>query len=87
MTTGVYAHTRNPMYMGHVVFLTGLTLLTRSPLALAVTAALVPWFDERAAAPTTRVLLSTFFGEPYQQYAARVPRWLRASRTDPVGRQ
>jgi protein-S-isoprenylcysteine O-methyltransferase Ste14 len=77
------------MYMGHVVFLTGLTLLTRSPLALAATAALVPWFDERARADHERLI--TFFGEPYRQYAARVPRWLPGLPTDhapkPVSRQ
>ena len=89
VTSGVYAHTRNPMYMGHVVFLTGLTLLTRSPLALAATAALVPWFDERARADHERLI--TFFGEPYRQYVARVPRWLPGLPTDhapkPVSRQ
>ena len=80
VTTGIYAHTRNPMYMGHLVFLAGLTLLTRSPLALAVTAAQVPWFDERARADHERLV--TFFGEPYGQYAARVPRWLPGLPTD-----
>jgi protein-S-isoprenylcysteine O-methyltransferase Ste14 len=80
VTTGPYAYTRNPMYMGHLVFLTGLTLVTRSPLSLAVTAALVPWFDERARADHNR--LTTFFGAPYEEYAARVPRWLPGLPTD-----
>ena len=80
VTTGIYAHTRNPMYMGHVVFLTGLTLLTRSPLALAVTAGLLPWFDERARADHQRLV--AFFGRPYEEYAARVPRWLPGLPTD-----
>ncbi|MCW2636832.1 MAG: isoprenylcysteine carboxyl methyltransferase [Blastococcus sp.] len=80
VTTGVYAYSRNPMYLGHLVFLTGLTLLTRSPLALAVTAAHVPWFDERARADHRRLI--TFFGEPYREYAARVPRWLPGLPTD-----
>jgi protein-S-isoprenylcysteine O-methyltransferase Ste14 len=74
VTTGVYAVTRNPMYLGHLVFLAGLTALTRSPLALAVTAGLVPWFDERARQDHER--LTALFGEPYTAYAARVPRWL-----------
>ena len=74
VTTGIYAVTRNPMYMGHLVFMTGLTLLTRSPVALATTAALVPWFDERARADHRRLI--RFFGEPYERYAERVPRWL-----------
>lgn len=80
VTTGVYAHTRNPMYLGHLVFLAGLTAATRSPLALAVTAALVPWFDERARTDHRRLL--ELFGAEYERYAARVPRWLPGLPTD-----
>ena len=80
VTTGIYAHTRNPMYMGHVIFLTGLTLATRSPLSLAVTAGLLHWFDERARTDHRR--LTAIFGEPYREYAARVPRWLPGLPTD-----
>jgi protein-S-isoprenylcysteine O-methyltransferase Ste14 len=74
VTTGIYAYTRNPMYLGHLVFLTGLTLLTRSPVALALTAGLTHWFDERARTDHRR--LTALFGAPYEAYAARVPRWL-----------
>jgi protein-S-isoprenylcysteine O-methyltransferase Ste14 len=84
VTTGVYAYTRNPMYMGHLVFLTGLTLLTRSPVALAATAGLTHWFDERARTDHRR--LTTIFGEPYEEYAGRVPRWLPGLPTDRPGR-
>jgi protein-S-isoprenylcysteine O-methyltransferase Ste14 len=80
VTTGIYAHTRNPMYMGHLLFLAGLTLVTRSPLCLAVTAGLVHWVDERTRADHRR--LTTIFGEPYREYAARVPRWLPGLPTD-----
>jgi protein-S-isoprenylcysteine O-methyltransferase Ste14 len=80
VTTGIYARTRNPMYMGHLIFLTGLTLVTRSPLSLAVTAGLVHWVDERTRADHRR--LTTIFGEPYREYAARVPRWLPGLPTD-----
>lgn len=80
VTTGVYARTRNPMYMGHLVFLTGLTLVTRSPASLAVTAGLVHWFDERARTDHRRLI--GIFGEPYARYAARVPRWLPGLPTD-----
>ncbi len=80
VTTGVYAHTRNPMYMGHLIFLTGLTLATRSPVSLAVTAGLVHWFDERARTDHRRLI--AIFGEPYREYAARVPRWLPGLPTD-----
>jgi protein-S-isoprenylcysteine O-methyltransferase Ste14 len=80
VTTGPYAVTRNPMYSGHLVFLTGLTLLTRSPVALALTAGLVHWFDERARTDHRRLV--DMFGPPYEEYAARVPRWLPGLPTD-----
>jgi protein-S-isoprenylcysteine O-methyltransferase Ste14 len=72
--TGPYAVTRNPMYLGHMVFLTGLTLLTRSPFAVALLTTVVPWFDDRAAHDERR--LEKAFGEEYGTYRARVPRWL-----------
>lgn len=80
VTSGPYAVTRNPMYMGHLIFLTGLTLATRSPVSLAVTAGLVHWFDERARTDHRRLV--TIFGPPYEEYAARVPRWLPGLPTD-----
>jgi protein-S-isoprenylcysteine O-methyltransferase Ste14 len=72
--TGPYAVTRNPMYLGHMVFLTGLALVTRSPLAVATLVTLVPWFDERAAHDERR--LEKLFDEEYVRYRHRVPRWL-----------
>jgi protein-S-isoprenylcysteine O-methyltransferase Ste14 len=80
VTSGIYSRTRNPMYTGHLIFLTGLTLTTRSPLALATTIALVPWFDQRARADHAR--LSKIFGTQYDDYAGRVPRWLPGLPTD-----
>ena len=80
VTSGVYARTRNPMYLGHLVFLAGLTLVTRSPGALAVAAGHVHWFDERARTDHERLV--GIFGEPYVRYAARVPRWLPGLPTD-----
>jgi protein-S-isoprenylcysteine O-methyltransferase Ste14 len=80
VTTGIYTYTRNPMYLGHLVFLAGLGLVTRSPVSLAVTAGLAPWFDGRAR--TDHARLTEMFGDPYRQYAARVPRWLPGLPTD-----
>ncbi|MDP9417202.1 MAG: isoprenylcysteine carboxylmethyltransferase family protein [Actinomycetota bacterium] len=80
VATGPYALTRNPMYMGHLVFLGGLTLVTRSPVALAAAAGLVHWFDERARKDHRRLV--RMFGAPYEEYAARVPRWLPGLPTD-----
>jgi hypothetical protein len=74
VTTGPYAVTRNPMYLGHVIFLIGLTLLTRSRLVGAITVLLLPWFDVRAREDEAR--LEQLFGAEYVAYRDRVPRWL-----------
>lgn len=76
VTGGPYALTRNPMYLGHLIFLSGLVLATRSPIALA--AAVLQWrrLDARARADETR--LEELFGPDYAAYRARVARWLPA---------
>ncbi len=76
VTTGIYGWTRNPMYLGHHIFLAGLALLTRSPLAVALVAAHVPWFGARAR-EDERVLAARF-GGTYAGYRRAVPRWLPA---------
>ena len=74
VTTGVYAWTRNPMYLGHLTFMTGAALLTRSPLAIGALALAGPWFGRRVAADEAR--LTAAFGTEYEEYRQRVPRWL-----------
>jgi protein-S-isoprenylcysteine O-methyltransferase Ste14 len=74
VTDGVYAWTRNPMYLGHLTFMTGAALVTRSPLAIGALALAGPWFGRRVAADEAR--LTKAFGEPYTEYTKRVPRWL-----------
>ena len=74
LDSGPYAVTRNPMYLGHLIFLGALVLITRSPVATAVLAALVPWFDDRAAHDEQR--LTARFGTEYTAYRDRVPRWI-----------
>jgi protein-S-isoprenylcysteine O-methyltransferase Ste14 len=74
VTTGPYARSRNPLYLGTVLMSAGMGLLLRSPLLLIVTAVgcvalrrlVVPW-EERS--------LRRRFGEAYHRYAERVPRW------------
>jgi protein-S-isoprenylcysteine O-methyltransferase Ste14 len=74
VTTGVYAWTRNPMYLGHLVFMTGAALVTRSPLAIGALALAGPWFGGRVAKDEAR--LRAAFGSEYDAYRQRVPRWL-----------
>lgn len=74
VTSGPYRFTRNPMYLGHLVFMSGLTLTTRSPVAAAALAGHLRWFDSRVRRDEQR--LRDRFGPAYDEYCARVPRWL-----------
>ena len=80
---GVYAWTRNPMYLGHLTFMTGAAVATRSPLAILALALTGPWFGRRVADDEAR--LGAAFGEAYEAYTARVPRWLPRPPAAPSG--
>lgn len=75
--TGPYAYSRNPMYLGHMIWMVGLVLVTRSPLAVLIAAIRIPWYDARAAEDEAR--LEKVFGEQYVAYKERVPRWIGPS--------
>ena len=71
---GPYRWVRNPMYLGHLIFLAGLAVTLRSWVALAVFAAHTVWFDRRVREDEAR--LAQRFGEAYRGYCARVKRWI-----------
>jgi len=75
VTTGPYAWTRNPMYLGHLIFLLGLALLLSGP-AWLVFAAHALWFDRRVRDDEAN--LRELFGEPCRDYMRRVKRWIPA---------
>src|SRR5215203_7205376 len=72
--SGPYALTRNPMYLGHLIFLFGLAPFTRSKLAWALLAANAPWFHMRVLADEAR--LREQFGAEYEAYCIDVKRWI-----------
>lgn len=74
VTSGPYAVVRNPMYLGHLIFLGGLVTLTRSPVALAGLLIQGQRLADRVAIDERR--LADRFGTAYAEYVARVPRWL-----------
>jgi hypothetical protein len=74
ITTGPYAYTRNPMYLGHLIFLFGLALVTRSRVALALAVGNTFWFQTRVQTDERRLI--ELFGEPYLAYLQRVRRWI-----------
>ena len=89
LTDGPYALSRNPMYLGHLVFMTGLTLVTRSRLAAILALRQYLRFSERVAIDERR--LERIFGDEYRDYVARVPRWIgrrrRSSSDGPSSRR
>ncbi len=74
VVSGPFAWCRNPMYLGHIIFLLGLTLSLRSELGAVITAATVVWFQFRVARDEKR--LRERFGQPYVDYSGRVKRWI-----------
>ena len=71
---GPYRFTRNPMYLGHIIFLIGLAITFWSWFALILLAARAVWFQLRVLHDEQR--LHTEFGADYDAYRARVRRWI-----------
>ena len=74
VTEGPYRLTRNPMYLGHLIFTLGLAVTFRSWVALAVLVLRAIWFHRRVVADEAR--LAERFGAEYTDYKARVKRWV-----------
>ena len=72
--TGIYAWTRNPMYLGHVIYMVGVALVFASWFAAVIALARTVWFHFRVLRDERG--LSERFGEAYIAYTRRVRRWL-----------
>src|SRR5260221_596698 len=71
---GPYRYARNPMYLGHLIFMLGLALTFSSIAAALLLLIHIVWFHRRVLADEAR--LETRFGAPYLDYKARVKRWI-----------
>ena len=71
---GLYRWLRNPMYLGHLVFLAGLALTLGSWIGAVVLAFHAFWFDRRVREDEAR--LADRFGDSYRAYCRRVKRWI-----------
>ena len=74
VATGPYAYTRNPMYLGHIIFLIGLTLTLKSWLAAMITAGVAIWFHRRVVDDEQKLRES--LGQPFIDYMNSVKRWV-----------
>lgn len=74
VTGGPYRLVRNPMYLGHLIFMLGLSILLSSWAALALLLVHMFWFHRRVLGDEAR--LQARFGATYLDYKARVKRWI-----------
>ena len=71
---GIYRWTRNPMYLGHILYMIGVAVLFQSWFGAIVAAARAVWFHFRVRRDERG--LAERFGEPYVAYTRRVKRWV-----------
>jgi len=74
VTEGPYRWCRNPMYLGHLIFLSGLALFFGSWFCAAVVALHAAWFERRVRRDEAH--LEQLFGDAYRGYRAHAKRWL-----------
>ena len=84
-TTGPYARVRHPQYIGFIAILLGFLLQWPTVLTLVMFPILVVMYVRLAHREEAEVRKA--FGEEYDRYAARVPRWLPSRQSGDAGRR
>ena len=75
VTTGIYAWSRNPIYLGMLFVLVGIGIAVRSPWILLLAAPLAITFRYGVIA-REEAYLERRFGDAFLDYKAHVRRWL-----------
>jgi protein-S-isoprenylcysteine O-methyltransferase Ste14 len=79
VTSGLYQFCRNPIYLGMIVMLTGITLMLATWISLALAAGVV--WSIRTQVMEEELYLERTYGSAFRHYAARVGRfWPRVGR-------
>lgn len=75
VTGGLFAHSRNPMYVGNVTMIVGMGIMSNSVFYLLV---MVPffYFIYECIIRAEENYLRTHYGKAFDAYCADVPRWL-----------
>lgn len=73
--TGVFRYSRNPMYVGFVAALVGLALVWNAAPTLIGPVLAALWLHRFQILPEERVLRAAF-GNDFEAYCRRTPRWL-----------
>ncbi len=74
VTSGIYRHTRNPMYLGHAAILSGWALHLGNTISLVVVPAFVIFITCFQIIPEERALEAMF--PDYKSFRLRTRRWL-----------
>ena len=74
VTEGPFRVSRNPMYLGHLIFMLGLAVTLHSYVALALLVLRAIRFHRRVVADEARLIER--FGAEYTEYMRRVKRWV-----------
>ncbi len=83
-TSGPYAFTRNPLYLGSVLLATGFSVASRSWISTLLVAAYLAIFYP-AVILREQEELKTLYGAAFDTYAAQVPAfWPRLTRAMPL---
>lgn len=72
--TGIYGYVRNPIYLGHLIFILGLFLTLQSWLTFGVLVVLGGWYEFRVREDEQH--LSKIFGDVYSSYKSQTKRWI-----------
>lgn len=75
VTDGIFAHCRNPLYLGNILILTGLGIMSNSLVSLLIFLPLFV-FAYQAIVIAEEDFLNDRFGPQYKDYLKRVNRWV-----------
>ncbi len=75
VTEGIFAHSRNPLYVGNILILMGLFVIHHNLMVYAL-GGLFFGFGYFSIVRTEEAFLAAKFQQAYMDYCAHVPRWL-----------
>jgi protein-S-isoprenylcysteine O-methyltransferase Ste14 len=75
VTTGIFSHCRNPLYVGNILILAGLGVASNSIVFIAIATPLFLFFYQ-AIVRAEENFLQNKFGQQFTDYCSKVNRWI-----------